>query len=134
MKKKELLKYFDDDLLNKLFAFCYARTNDSYEAQELCSDIIFALVKAAHTEGEITKLYSFVWRVARNVYVDFSKNRRKYADTFYDGDSEEVLQFVSDKKQEDDSDELLSIVYRRIAFLTGAYRQVMIMYYIEGII
>ena len=133
MKKKELLKYFDDDLLNKLFAFCYARTNDSYEAQELCSDIIFALVKAAHTEGEITKLYSFVWRVARNVYADFSKNRRKYADTFYDGDSEEVLQFVSDKKQGDDSDELLSIVYRRIAFLTGAYRQVMIMYYIEGL-
>ena len=77
MKKHELLKYFDDDLLDKLFGFSYARTNDSYEAQELCSDIIFALVRAAHTDGEITSLYSFIWRVARNVYADFSNNRRK---------------------------------------------------------
>ena len=133
MKKQELLKQFDDDLLDKLFGFCYARTNDSYEAQELCSDIIFALVKAAHTDGEIANLYSFIWKVARNVYADFSNNRRRYADTFYDGDADEVLQFVADKEQEDDSDELLDSVYRRIAFLTKAYREVMIMYYIDGL-
>ncbi len=133
MKKQELLKQFDDDLLDKLFGFCYARTNDSYEAQELCSDIIFALVKAAHTDGEITNIYSFIWRVARIVYADFSSNRRKYADTFYDGDADEILQFITDKEQEDDSDELLNSVYRRIAFLTKAYREVMIMYYIDGL-
>lgn len=133
MKKQELLKQFDDDLLDKLFGFCYVRTNDSYEAQELCSDIVFALVRAAHTDGEITNLYSFIWRVARNVYADFSNNRRRYVDTFYDDDADEVLQFVADKEQEDDSDELLNSVYRRIAFLTKAYREVMIMYYIDGL-
>lgn len=133
MKKQELLKQFDDDLLDKLCGFCYVRTNDSYEAQELCSDIIFALVRAAHTDGEITNLYSFIWRVARNVYADFSNNRRRYLDTFYDGDADEVLQFVADKEQEDDFDELLNSVYRRIAFLTKAYREVMIMYYIDGL-
>ena len=133
MKKQELLKQFDDDLLDKLFGFCYARTNDSYEAQELCSDIIFALVKAAHTDGEITNIYSFIWRVARNVYADFSSNHRRYADTFYDGDADEILQFIPDEEQKDDSDELLNSVYRRIAFLTKAYREVMIMYYIDGL-
>ena len=56
MKKQELLRQFDDDLLDKLFGFCYVRTNDSYEAQELCSDIVFALVRAVHTDGEITNL------------------------------------------------------------------------------
>ena len=132
MRKQELLKQFDDDLLDKLFGFCYARTNDSYEAQELCSDIIFALVKAAQTDGEITNLYSFIWRVARNVYADFSNNRRKYADTHYDGDADEIFQFIADKEQEDDSTELLNAVYRRIAFLTKAYREVMIMYYLDG--
>lgn len=133
MKKQELLRQFDDDLLDKLFGFCYVRTNDSYEAQELCSDIVFALVRAVHTDGEITNLYSFIWRVARNVYADFSNNRRKYVDTFYDGDADEVLQFVADEEQEEDSDELLNSVYRRIAFLTKAYREVMIMYYIDGL-
>ena len=75
MKKHELLKHFDEDLMDKLFGFCYARTNDSYEAEELCSDIIFALVKASQSDGEISHLYPFIWRVARNVYADFSKCR-----------------------------------------------------------
>lgn len=129
-----MLKYFDDDLLDKLFGFCYARTNDSYKAQELCSDIVFSLVKAANTDGEIRNLYSFIWRVARNVHADYSNNKRKYDDTFYIGDdAEDVLQrFAEDKEQEDDS-EVLRMVHRRISFLTRAYREVMIMYYIDGL-
>ncbi len=133
MKKQELLKQFNDELIDKLYGFCYARTKDSYEAEELCSDIIFALVKAANTEGEITNLYAFIWKVAGNVYADFSKNRKRYTDTHYDGDPDEVLLFIADKECEDDSDELLSSVYRRIAFLTKAYREAMIMYYIDGL-
>ena len=91
MKKHELLNYFDDELLEKLFGFCYARTNDSYEAQELCSDIIFALIKATHTNSEIENLYPFLWRVARNVYADFSNNRKRHTDTFYDGDADDIF-------------------------------------------
>ena len=71
MKKRDLLNFFDDDLLGKLFGFCYARTNDSCEAEALCSDIVYALVKAAHSDGEIESIYPFIWRVARNVYAEF---------------------------------------------------------------
>lgn len=133
MRKQELLNYFDDELLEKLFGFCYARTNDSYEAQELCSDIIFALIKAAHTDGEISNLYPFIWKVARNVYADFSNNRRRQADTFYDGSADEIFPFIANTEKEDNSDELLGAVYRRIAFLTKAYREVMILFYIDGL-
>lgn len=133
MKKQDLLKYFDDDLMEKLYGFCYVRTNDSYEAQDLCSDIIFALVKTAKTDGEITDLYSFVWRVAKNVYADFSKKKRQHTDTFYKGDSEEVLALIADEDRSDDSNDLLAAVYRRIAFLTKAYREVMIMFYLDGL-
>ena len=133
MKKQDLLKYFDDHLLDKLFGFCYARTNDSYEAEELCSDIIYALVKAAHSDGEIESVYPFIWRVARNVYADFSNNRRKRAETIYEGDSEEILLGIAEEDTSDDSAELLTSVYRRIAFLTKAYREVMIMFYIDGL-
>lgn len=133
MKKQELLNYFDDELLDKLFGFCYARTKDSYEAQELCSDITFALVKAAHADGEIENVYSFIWKVARNVYADFAAKRRAHADAFCEGDGDAILQTVADERQEDDSDALLEAVYRRIAFLTKAYREVMILYYIDGL-
>lgn len=133
MKKQELLKIIDYDLLDHLFGFCYARTNDSYEAQELCSDIIFALAKAANSEGEIENPYPFIWKIARNVYADFLEKRRRHADMFYEGDSYELFPYIADVEEEDHSGELLEAVYRRIAFLTKAYREVMIMFYIDGL-
>ena len=134
MKKQELLNYFDDDLLDKLFGFCYARTNDSYEAEELCSDILYTLVKVAQTDGEIQNVYSFIWRVARNVYADFSDKRRKKTDMTWTGDAEELFLTLADEEEDpDDTRELLTRVYRRIAFLTKAYREVMISFYIDGL-
>lgn len=133
MKKNELLKVMDDALLEKLFGFCYARTNDSHEAQELCSDIIFELVKTAHAEGSIKDLYPFIWRIARNVYADFLERRKRHSAVFYEENSDTVFSLIAEPEQEDDSDELLRAVYRRIAFLTKAYREVMILFYIDGL-
>lgn len=133
MKKRDLLNFLDDDLLDRLYGFCYARTNDSYEAEELCSDIVYALVKAAHSEGEIESVYPFLWRVARNVYADFSDKRRKYAETVYEGDSEKILLEAAREEDSDDTAELLTSVYRRMAFLTKAYREVMILFYLDGL-
>lgn len=133
MKKQELLNYFNDELLEKLYGFCYARTADSYEAQELCSDIVFAIVKSANAEGEIENPYPFIWRVARNVYAQFSDKRKRHDGIFYEGDPEEIFPFISDENDEDEGRELICAVYRRIAFLTRAYREVMIMFYIDGL-
>ena len=133
MKKQDLLRIIDNELLEELFGFCYTRTKDSYEVEELCSDIVFALIKAACSNGEIENLYPFIWKVARNVYADFSDRRRKHTDMFYEGDSETVLPFISDEEDNDQSEELLDAVYRQIAFLTKAYREVMILFYLDGL-
>ena len=133
MKKQDLLRIIDNELLEELFGFCYTRTKDSYEAEELCSDIVFALIKAACSNGEIENLYPFIWKVARNVYADFSDRRRKHTDMFYEGDSETVLPFIADEEDNDQSEELLDAVYRQIAFLTKAYREVMILFYLDGL-
>ena len=132
MKKQELLNYFDDELMEKLFAFSYARTKDSYEAGELCSDIVFALIKAANAKGEIESFYPFVWKVARNVYADFAGSRRKQTYTFYQGDAEEIFPFIQAQECDDSDEEMLKAIYCRISFLTKAYREVMIMFYLDG--
>lgn len=133
MKKQELLKIIDGNLLEKLFGYCYAQTNDSYEAQDLCSDIIFALVKAARAEGEIKNIYPFVWQVARNVYADYARRRRQCTERFYQGDAEELLPFLAYQQEEENRGELLSAVYRQISFLTKAYREVTILFYLDGL-
>lgn len=91
MKKQELPRIIDNALLEKLFGFCYARTKDSYEAQELCSNIVFALIKSANTNGEVNDVYAFIWQTARNVYADFCNKRKIDTETIYQGDSEEIL-------------------------------------------
>ncbi|MBO4868284.1 MAG: sigma-70 family RNA polymerase sigma factor [Clostridia bacterium] len=133
MKKQDLLNYLNDELLDKLYGFCYTRTSDSYEAEELCSDIVFALVKAARSGGEIESVYPFIWKTAHNVYADFSKRRRREAELYSDKDAEDAFTDVPDDEDGDDTDELLTAVYRRIAFLTKAYRDAMIMFYIDGL-
>ncbi len=135
MKKQELLEMIDKDLLEKLFGFCYARTKDSYEAQELCSDIVYALVRTANTEGEISDAYSYIWKIARNVYADFCNHYRRHTDWFYEGDPEKIFSLISDDGQMPEQDDagLLKNVYQQIAFLTKAYREVMVAFYLDGL-
>lgn len=140
MKKSELLRYIDQDLLDNLYGFCYHRTPSSHAAEELCSDIVFELVKSANSEGEIGEgeVHAFIWRVARHVLADwFDKKNRKDSRTAT-GDPDALFALLSD---EDDTEEqqarerdreTLRRIYRRIANLTAAYRTVMIAYYLDG--
>ena len=132
MDRKDLLTIIDDDLLDHLYGFCYARTNDSYEAEELCSDIVYELVKASAAGGEIGNPYPYIWKVARNVYADFSEKRGRRSAVFYEGDPEKVLGSAEAVEEEDPS-EALTLIFRRIAFLTKAYREVMIAFYLDGL-
>ena len=102
MKKQELLKIMDQELLDKLFGFCYARTSDSQEARELCSDIVFELVKAANGEGDMANPHGFLWRIARNVYADFSDKKRRNNDAFYEGDPEDIFRSMAAPETRED--------------------------------
>lgn len=136
MKKQELLKIMDAKLLEKLFGFCYARTGDSREAGELCSDIVFELVNVAGTEGDIREPYGFLWRIARNVYSDYINKKKRNSDMLYQGNPEDLFRFLAHGDGGEDSDNsqaLLDAVYYQIAFLTKAYREVMVLYYLDGL-
>lgn len=135
MKKSDLLKTMDKALLDKLFGFCYTRTASSHEAEDLCSDIVLALVKAARTEGDLTAAVPFIWQVAHNTYADYAEKRKIERTRRCVGDPQEVLRNLPDTRQTHDADEdaeQLARIYREIAFLTRAYREVMIAYYLDG--
>lgn len=134
MKKKDLLNFIDKELLDKLFGFCYSRTSCSYEAEALCSDIVFAIVKAANGEGDIESMYSFVWRIARNTYADYSEKKTRKMDESYMGDPDDVFSMIADEESDEDNIDLtlLQEIYREIVFLTRAYREVMVSYYLDG--
>ncbi len=72
MKTNETLKLLDDkDFLDKIYHFSYHRCNTSFEAEDLCSDIILAVISAIHKQERIENFYAFVWTIAHRVYADF---------------------------------------------------------------
>lgn len=71
--------------------------------------------------------------MARNTYADFSDKKSRNSDRTYHGDPEELFSVLASPDGGDDSRELLDAVYRQIAFLTRAYREVMILFYLDGL-
>ena len=78
MKINEILKLIGDkEFLDKIYQFSYRRCNTSYEAEDLCSDIILAVISAVHNQESIENFYAFVWTIARRVYADYSEKRNQ---------------------------------------------------------
>lgn len=136
MKTNEILKLISDKaLLDKIYQFSYRRCNTSYEAEDLCSDIILTVISAVHKQEQIENFYAFVWTVARRVYADFCENRTKLRQVY----SEDTLNFELSEKEnwidrliEETSDrETLKRIFAEIAFLAKAYREVMVLYYLD---
>lgn len=76
MKTNEIFRLIDDkDLLDKIYQFSYRRCNSSFEAEELCSEIILALISMVRKNADIQNFYAYIWSVARKVYADFSEKR-----------------------------------------------------------
>ena len=136
MKTNEILKLIGDKaFLDKIYQFSYRRCNTSYEAEDLCSDIILAVISAVHKQESIENFYAFVWTVARRIYADFCENRTKLRQVY----CEDALNFELSEKEngidrliEKTSDrKILKRIFAEIAFLAKAYREVMVLYYLD---
>ena len=137
MCAEDAIKYVDDkEFLNKLYGFAYKRCRSSQEAEDLCSDIVYALLKSIRKNPGIENFYAFAWTIAHRVYADYSEKRRftseriisfGYSDEIVNSDCDpidEYLKFTDDERQ-------ISLIKREIAFLSKTYRDVMVMYYLD---
>lgn len=136
MKTNETLKLLDDkDLLDKIYHFSYHRCNTSFEAEDLCSDIILAVISAIHKQIRIENFYAFVWTIARRVYADYCEKRNAERQVFSIENSDlmlvskenEIEEFIEEAAEQ----EQISRIFKEIAFLSKAYREVMVMFYID---
>ena len=136
MKTNEILQLIGEQVfLDKVYQYAYRRCNTSHEAEDLCSDIILAVISAVHKQEHIDNSYAFVWTIARRVYADFSKKRSRAQQTVSIENEElslpakanEIDQFIEETAQREE----LRRIFREIAFLSKAYREVMVLYYLD---
>lgn len=136
MKIDEVFNLIDNnDFLEKIYGFAYRRCNTSFDAEDLCSNIVVAVISAIHKQNEIKDFYAFVWSIAYRVYADFCDKRNKLQKNVSienaelsllskTDDIEELIEQISETEH-------LKTIFREISFLSKAYRDVMVMYYID---
>lgn len=136
MKTNEMLDWMaDKDFLDKIYQFSYHRCSTCHEAEDLCSDIVLAVMSSALKQESIENFYAFTWAVARRVYADFCEKRRKEHQTVSIENSE--LPLAAQDNEIDRAVEAVTAaahqkkIFAEIAFLSKAYRDVMVMYYLE---
>ena len=134
MKRQELLNLLDETLLEQLYGYCYRRCASSYEAQDLCSEMLLAIVKAGNRGGEVDHALAFLWKIARNVYADYSERRTQESMLVtYEGFEDRACGIADPEPKSGREDETrLRQIWREISFLSRAYREVMILFYLEG--
>lgn len=142
MEQNNLLKIVNEELIDKLYRFCYARTSYTAEAEDLCSDIMYAVVRAGRSEqgganGGIQKPEAYFWAIAHRVYADYCARRRMESQRRAEGDAQELLQDIPDRSQEEQErqteDRLaLDAICRQIANLSKIYREIVIAFYMDG--
>lgn len=136
MKTNETLKLIGDkEFLDKIYQFSYRRCNTSYEAEDLCSDIILAVISAVHNQNSIKNFYAFVWTIAQRVYADYSEKRNQTRQTVNIENGDLLLAFKENEidlfLEESAELEQIKKIFAEISFLSKAYREVMVLYYID---
>lgn len=123
------------EFIDKIYQFSYRRCNTSFGAEDLCSDIIFAVISAMRKQSEIKNFYAFVWTIAHRVYADFCEKRSK-ASVNLSIENAELSLFEKENDidtlvEKAEEAEQIKKIFSEIAFLSKAYRDVMVMYYID---
>lgn len=134
MKTNQYFKLLEDkNFLQQLYRFSYYRCNTSFEAEDLCSDIVLAILLALKKQEHIQNFYAFAWTIAHRVYANYCQKRNLERQNFcnghtifvsYDHEDNEILEEMIKQKQ-------LNQIFVEISFLSKIYREVMIMYYID---
>ena len=134
MKTNQYFKLLEDkNFLQQLYRFSYYRCNTSFEAEDLCFDIVLAILLALEKQEHIQNFYAFAWTIAHRVYANYCQKRNLERQNFcndhtifvsYDHEDNEILEEMIKQKQ-------LNQIFVEISFLSKIYREVMIMYYID---
>jgi RNA polymerase sigma factor (sigma-70 family) len=126
------------EFLDKLYGFAYRRCNSAHEAEDLCSEIIVSALASLRRQPRIENFHAFIWTVAHRVYADYCEKRQRNAALYsVSGYSDEAVSVtvnpIEDFLEREENSARLRAIMREISFLSAIYREVMVLYYLDGL-
>lgn len=140
MKNDEAIALLSDrQFLDKLYTYAYRHCSTSCEAEDLCSDMILAILKVLRQNGEIQHFHALAWTIAHRTYADYCERRKRESARIVSGEyavTEDPIENPIEDRMNDlfareEEQEQLQAIFREMSFLSRIYRSVMVMYYLE---
>ena len=130
--KEEYLNSLTQNYMNKLFYFCLKKTENSFEAENLTSDILLNIITSLERGNEPKNFEAWVWGIARNRYSVWAKKKHNRSELFTNSDINdyEILDSNANTENKVICSEELNLLRRELAFVSSEYRNIVVAYYI----
>lgn len=118
--------------MKSIFGFALTRLGNVTEAEDLASDILYAIIRSEKNLKDEERFYGFMWKISENVYMEYlrkkTKNSRRTAelDENTPDESESFSEEIIKKEE-------LNFLRRELSLLSKQYRDVTVLYYIENL-
>lgn len=117
-------------MIDKTFAWSVAHTFSREEAEELTQEILYQAVKSIGELRDENKFEPWFWRLASITLKVFKREMKKSRNTMsYD----EVTEAASPIESAFEDDEEYQNLRRRIAQMSAAYRDIIVLYYYDNL-
>ena len=113
--------------MRTLYLWSLHKTSDPYKAEDLCSDIMLAVMQSAPNLKYDDAFFGFVWKVAANTYKYYLRKLGRETHSELDEnipDTEDMLLDLCDCAQ-------FNTLRRELAFMTERYRICTVAYYYD---
>ena len=113
--------------MRTLYLWSLYKTSDPYKAEDLCSDIMLAVMQSAPNLKHDDAFFGFVWKVVANTYKYYLRKLGRDAHSELDEnilDTEDMLSDLCDRAQ-------FNTLRRELAFMTERYRICTVAYYYD---
>ena len=106
-------------------AWCIARTPTIPDAEDLCQDVLLAMLESAPNLKDEGAFYGFMWGVARNVYRQWAAKRARRSEC-------ELTDTAWEQDFPADAPEDVALLRRELTLLSRRYREAAVNYYVRG--
>lgn len=116
--------------IDKIFQFALGKTFSEDEAEELTQEILINVITSMGRLREEEKFEPWLWALASNTARSFRRGRSKQRAMFvYNA----PLELYEEPFEEENDEELYSLLREKIAGLSKIYREIVIFHYYDGL-
>ncbi|MBO5356362.1 MAG: sigma-70 family RNA polymerase sigma factor [Clostridia bacterium] len=114
--------------LNKIYGFAINKSFSFDEAEDLCSEIIYAVYTSLLKADEIYNIDGYIWRISEHTYAKYVSAKKRREGASIDG---LILPYYDSYSFENNNEEKIRLS-REVAYLSKQRRQIVYKYYYEN--